>query len=135
VTRPKVEVIFGIRNQNQHLNRLARNVERLRVERPYKEDIDRVRDLGIDELFFMVVTDEETIDNFLSLMDEYGVSCPVNSKSCFVKQGGRFISSLNGGARSSWTARRHCRRRCVFSRATMPAGLQGKNIRITVGLA
>jgi probable F420-dependent oxidoreductase len=35
-----------------------------------KEDIDRVRNLGVDELVFTVIDNEETIDNLLSLMTD-----------------------------------------------------------------
>ncbi len=35
-----------------------------------KEDIDRVQNLGVDELVFTVIDNEETIDNLLSLMTD-----------------------------------------------------------------
>jgi probable F420-dependent oxidoreductase len=62
----KVEVIFG--------SEIKVTSEPLRAERrlftgskdQIRGDVDSVRDLGIDELFFMVLTDEDTIDSFLS---------------------------------------------------------------------
>ncbi len=35
-----------------------------------KEDINKVRDLGINELLFMIIENEETIDSFLSVMTD-----------------------------------------------------------------
>lgn len=48
----------------------------LKKDRPFftgshdqiKEDINQVRDLGINELLFMIIENEETIDSFLSVM-------------------------------------------------------------------
>ena len=35
-----------------------------------KEDINKVRDLGINELLFMIIENEETIDSFISVMTD-----------------------------------------------------------------
>lgn len=35
-----------------------------------KEDINRVRELGVNELLFMAIDNKETIDNYLSIMTE-----------------------------------------------------------------
>ncbi len=66
----KVEVIFGseieIRPKPQGADRRSFTGTKHQI----RADIDRIRELGVDELFFMVVPDEEEIDNFLLTMDE-----------------------------------------------------------------
>jgi alkanesulfonate monooxygenase SsuD/methylene tetrahydromethanopterin reductase-like flavin-dependent oxidoreductase (luciferase family) len=66
----KVEVIFGseIKVTPKPLGTKRRVLTGSNDQ--IRRDIDSVRDLGIDELFFMVLTDEEKIDTFLSSMDE-----------------------------------------------------------------
>lgn len=66
----KVEVIFGTEIKVTSKPLGAERRAFMGSKEQIREDVDLVRGLGIDELFFMVVTDEETIDNFLSSMNQ-----------------------------------------------------------------